>query len=356
MKNLLYILIIIFFPLHGQNPNCQNPEFYLLGYGGTTYGQVILKFEMLSATGPVLYQGSTQNTEISNPYVGDLNSNGYMIWIGLAIADFGEGNLFYGENADFFSEIYEVLKNHENQWHTVLNNQICQQLGGKGAHLYLQSHYLEGYTEKDNIQYFDGTHLTTIWESQNDTDRLRGADITVDDDGNAYFLTGNQEGNATLLNIIQPNGDMMAQFPISLEFSASAGSFFMHNRLFLYSAIDHIITPVHITSTGAIVENQIILPKIQIGSTPNGLVYFAGADAAACHSFHLDLAISDFMAQKSVHIYPNPTKADLYYTSKETIDIIELFDITGKKLENFPAQLENGKLNLRHLPTAVYIV
>lgn len=357
MKKFIYFLIIGFsIHLSGQNPNCNSNEFYVIGNGGQQFGTVILKFDLTSPTGPVTYNGSTSTNVISSPFISNLNNSGYDWWTGLAIADFGGGESFYAASNNFLDGEYELLKYTGNQWETVGPHSFVNQLGGNGSHLYFQAHVIEGYLERDRIQYYNGSSLTTVWESQDDNDRLKSADATVDDDGNVYFLTGVLGEDSTKLNIMKPDGEIIAQYPITLESDYTSGSFFMNNKLYFYTGIHKKLTPVRFTSSGVVVENQIPLPLIQIGVTPNGVVYFVGSDAATCNKFNLELSIKEFSEQDMVKIFPNPVVDDLNYSSREEISQVELFNLSGSKLGNLEFRGSEGKISLRRYEPGIYLV
>lgn len=362
MKKAVYLFMALSFTLmaEAQQPDCNSTDFYLMGSGGPDWGNVILKFNLDSPAGPVSYYGSTasdvwigpEGPFIANMEIPDGGSLG-----GLAIADFGDGNRFYASHFDFMSEEYGIAKYNGAEWEAFVPDAFCIQLGGNGEHLYLQSHQLDGYVEKDRIDHFDGNQLVTLWESQDATDRLMSADIAIDDNGNAYFFTGPEGGGLTdTLHIMTPNGEMIAEMPVEINFSSSAGAFFMYDTLYLYNSLSPVLLPVHISASGAIAGNPIPVPDLYLATGPNGNTYFHGIDAATCASADIQLSVREFTDQKNTAIYPNPVKGNLFFESKEIMENVEIYNTAGQKVFTQMVNAATAVIDVHFLMPGTYLV
>ena len=53
-------------------------------------------------------------------------------------------------------------------------------------------------------------------------------------------------------------------------------------------------------------------------------------------------------------MYPNPTTG--YITFNKSIDLIQIFDITGKQIINFENIITNQELDISKLDTGYYII
>src|SRR5690606_14624157 len=98
MKHLFTFLILLTISVtaSGQLPNCESPEFYVVGNAGDNWGNIIVRFKLESPMGPVSYNGSTSSiVQIGSegPYV--WSSDDFPSPMSLAIANYGEGAQFY---------------------------------------------------------------------------------------------------------------------------------------------------------------------------------------------------------------------------------------------------------------------
>lgn len=85
-------------------------------------------------------------------------------------------------------------------------------------------------------------------------------------------------------------------------------------------------------------------------------VYIASADVGVV-KFEFDLenlTVSEpiFVSQSSIRVYPNPTSDVLNISSKEEIETINIFDLTGKKVISSAEK----SISVAHLPKGNYIV
>lgn len=360
MKKAIYSLGIscCVFWVHAQQPDCGSTDFYIMGHAANNWGNSVLKFNLDSPSGPVSYNGSTDSENVigpQGPFISNIELSGTPS--GLAIADFGAGKQFYASYHNFTSNEFGIADYNGDEWVSFLSDAFCNQLGGNGEHLYLQSHKLDGYIENDRIDYFNGTELITVWESQGDEDRLMAADITVDDNGNAYFFTGQfGSGMTDTLHILSPGGDMVAEMPVEVPSSGSAGSFFMYDTLYLYSGINLYLLPIQISSSGAVKGDPISIPNIYLATNPNNNVYFHGIDAATCASANIQLSSKDFSAETKAKIYPNPVNEKLIFESEKAIDRIEIFDVTGKRITAQTLNALQGNIDVQFLSPGVYLI
>lgn len=364
MRNIYTFLMLISVSLFAQAqlPDCTKSEFYAVGNAGDEWGRVTMKFNLESPTGPVSYNGSTQavvDMAPDGPFIP--NSAQFPNPMGLAISDFGEGPQFYASTMSFANDIFQVAKYDGTNWDVVIPEIFSHQIGGRGQHLYLQTHPIAGHVETDIIYHFDGEEVVMIRESQGDDDRIIAADIAVDENGNAYIFTGNvveSPGVADTLHIINPEGETLAEYPVNLSVMGSSGAFFMYDTLYLFFGPYNYLVPVQVIDNQVIVGNQIPVPKVFIETVfgPNGTfdVFFMALDADACYTDNLS-ANEVFMLRKSM-VYPNPVKDKLFFESDGLIDRIEVFNMAGSSMFTKELRKHSGEIDVRFLPAGTYLL
>lgn len=64
---------------------------------------------------------------------------------------------------------------------------------------------------------------------------------------------------------------------------------------------------------------------------------------------------TDEVADKDFNFYPNPVKDELNFNSSIKVESIEIFGMTGQKLNQLKPNMTNGKVSTQKLPTGVYI-
>lgn len=364
MKNNFTFLTLLALSMivQAQLPDCSKSEFYAVGNAGDEWGRVTMKFNLESPTGPVSYNGSTQavvDMAPDGPFIP--NSSEFPNPMGLAISDFGEGPQFYASTMSFANDIFQVAKYDGTNWDVVIPEIFSHQIGGRGQHLYLQTHPIAGHVETDIIYHFDGEEVVMIRESQGDDDRIIAADIAVDENGNAYIFTGNvveSPGVADTLHIINPEGETFAEYPVNLSVMGSSGAFFMYDTLYLFFGPYHYLVPVQVIDNQVIVGNQIPVPKVFIETVfgPNGTfdVFFMALDADACYTDNLS-ANEVFMLRKSM-VYPNPVKDKLFFESDGLIDRIEVFNMAGSSMFTKELRKHSVEIDVRFLPAGTYLL
>ena len=67
----------------------------------------------------------------------------------------------------------------------------------------------------------------------------------------------------------------------------------------------------------------------------------------------------DSLSDEPLQIYPNPTTGELTIDNGQlTINNVEVFDIYGRKLNNYQLSIVNSqlKINISHLPAGIYFI
>lgn len=358
---IFLMLITLSFFSQAQLPDCSKAEFYAVGYAGSSWGTVIMKFELLSPEGPASYNGST--AEIVDMGAGPFipNSPEFPKPMGLAVCDFGEGPQLYASSMSFGNDIFEVAKYNGEDWEVVIPDIFSHQIGGMEQHLYLQTHPIMGHVENDRISHYDGEEVVIIWQSQGEDDRIVAADVAVDKNGNAYIFTGNVTegpGMADTLHIISPDGSTVSEYPIDFSVAGSSGAFFMYDTLYLYFGPYWYLLPIYITDDGVQQGNQIPVPKVFIESSsgPNGNLdlFFISMDADSC--FSEQLSTDEIFTVHQSTVYPNPVKDKLHFESKERIDMVEVYNMAGSKMFTKEWKAKSGEIDVKMLPAGTYLL
>lgn len=110
------------------------------------------------------------------------------------------------------------------------------------------------------------------------------------------------------------------------------------------------------TNTGALSTNQLIYSVGEIFVVPtNANQASSGLIGAVSRIEFTSLSIDEIDTADRVRFYPNPTSGSLFLDIAEgSVHQVSVFDLSGKCLET--QTLQNGRLDLGHLPTGTYLI
>lgn len=322
-----------------QNPNCGTNQFYGVGNSGTAGVKSIYSFTKSSST--ITYNGV---------YLNGIPGGS------LAIANLGNGERFYTNENDFTNNTSAILEYNGSTWTAIhTSNHHFQNAGGKGNYLYF--HNIKSTISINEIYRFDGTNLTLIWADQSVFQPC--ADISVDNNGNVYFFTGATQYDVDTLNIISPNGAILAQIPISFEGFTGYGICFLNDIFHIAfqgsnSQFPNKLVPITIVGSTATIGTPITVPQPVIGTTSSGQVLLAMSDLASCSSANVTLTNSTFDFADGISFFSNSNQLNIH--SKLNSRAI-IFNVLGEKMEEIHiAQDAENSIDISSYSSGMYIV
>lgn len=110
------------------------------------------------------------------------------------------------------------------------------------------------------------------------------------------------------------------------------------------------------TNNGALSTNQLIYSVGEVFVVPtNANQASSGLIGAVSRIEFTSLSIDEIDTADRVRFYPNPTSGSLFLDIAEgSVHKVSVFDLSGKCLET--QTLQNGQLDLGHLPTGTYLI
>ena len=334
MKKLYTLFLLNVLWVTAQNPTCENSQFYGIGGNHSIYS-------FTKSISSITYNGVYVNSAPGGS---------------LAIADLGNGSRFYTNSFDFTTGIGKILEYDGTTWNTVYTGpQSFQNAGGNGNYLYF--HTIKSSISINEIVRFDGTSLTTIWSDQ--TNFQPCADISVDSHGNVYFFTGVTQFDVNQLNIVSPNGIMLAQIPINFEGFTGYGSCFLKDVFHIAfqgsnSQFPNKLVPITIIGSTATIGTPIAVPQPVIGTSSSGQILLAMSDLASCASANITLSNANFELDADFNVYANANQ--LTVNSKHNGKAV-IFNSIGQKVTDFEVYENIESINdISNYANGIYFV
>ena len=269
------------------------------------------------------------------------------------------GNLAYCNNLDggsFSPTFYDASDStaayyNGSGWTTGLTaNARLFNCGGNGNYLYFE--YVPVGTYPKTIARYDGTSVTNIYTLPDTSEFISVADLDIDDNGNIWFFTGFPISpyNSDTLNVITPTGQLIKQFPISINTLNAYGSFMLNGTIYIglgsaNTVHPNSLIPVYISPIFVYAGNPIPMPA--------GINY---GDLASCNAGS-PLAIIENGGSEIFSLYPNPAKDVLTVTAANHFkNEYSIVDLKGAVIKRFFSDNETTNINISVFDAGVYIV
>jgi hypothetical protein len=222
--------------------------------------------------------------------------------------------------------------------------------GGNGNFLYYSVAGATSYPK--SIARYDGVSFTTIYTLPDTNQFLSVADLNIDDAGNVWFFTGFPVSpfSSDSLNVVSPSGQLIKQYPFSLNTANAYGSFMLNGIIYIglgsgNSIHPNTLIPVTITSTTATAGAPIPMPA--------GINY---ADLASCNA-GMPLSVREFTATESFSVYPNPATDFLTITSNtQNKNEYRIVDVKGCLVHIISFGGASIKADIHSLEPGVYFI
>ena len=197
--------------------------------------------------------------------------------------------------------------------------------GGNGNYLYYIL-YNNSFKSIAVVRY-NGTAISTVY-SLADSISATVADLAVDSSGNVWVFTGRNDGNLITdsLHVVSPAGQMIKQYPFSLNTSSAYGCFLLNSKLYIGLGSDNpahpnTLIPVNISAGTATAGTPVSMPATVVYS-----------DLASCGNGS-PLSVNEHKELMNFDVYPNPV-SDRLFVSANTNELLEIFvfDINSREI------------------------
>ncbi|MDP2388525.1 MAG: T9SS type A sorting domain-containing protein [Bacteroidota bacterium] len=200
---------------------------------------------------------------------------------------------------------------------------------------------------------FDGTIFSTHYNFNGVINTA--ADISADNAGNIYLLTGSGSSAQTqFIDVISPAGILIKRYNLEFNSNHLYGNFILNNTLYLglgsfNQVYPNTLVPVTFSPDSAFLGTPIPMPA--------GDWY----DLASCNiGSMVSIKTSETVASSVFQIYPNPANEKISFTLKRSQDLqnayVSICNIYGHSLLKEPILQLKTELDISNLEKGVYMI